>query len=82
MDSESDNSHLEIAYSSIRIFADNGQLDLMELNFVLGMALRDGSINEEEKRVLSNIFNAALSGGVTDVVRNRIAEVRRIHRIP
>ena len=82
MDSESDNSHLEIAYSSIRIFADDGKLDLTELNFVLGMALRDNNINEEEKRVLSNIFNTALSGGVAGVVKSRIAEIRRIHRIP
>lgn len=82
MDSESENSHLKIAYSSIRIFANDGQLDLMELNFILGMALRDNNINEDEKRVLSNIFKAALSGEVADVVKSRIAEVRRIHHIP
>ena len=68
-------SHLEIAYSSIRVFADDGKVDLGELNFLLGLALRDGEIDEEEKRVLRNIFNQARETNLSPRVEERIREV-------
>mgnify|MGYP006201630687 CR=1 FL=1 len=37
-------SHIEIAYSSIRVFND-GLMDAGELNFLLGLALRDLGID-------------------------------------
>jgi len=52
-------SHLEIAYSSIRCFADDGTIDLNELHFLLGLALRDDKIDDDEKRVLKSIFSHA-----------------------
>lgn len=73
--------YLELAYSSIRVFADDGSLDLEELNFLLGIALRDGEIDEDEKRVLRNIFKQAEAGGLTPRTRDRIAEVRRKHSL-
>lgn len=75
------NSHLEIAVTSIKCFTDDGQLDLNELNFLLGLALRDNVVDEDEKRVLGSIFQQALSGNVNSLVRDRISEVKRIHGI-
>jgi hypothetical protein len=75
-------SHLEIAYSSIRVFADDGTLDLGELNFLLGLALRDGVIDEEEKRVLGNILRRVPRSEVGHRVWERIEEIRRLHGIP
>ncbi len=75
------NSHLEIAVASIKCFTDDGQLDLNELNFLLGLALRDNVVDEDEKRVLGSIFQQALSGNVNSLVRDRISEVKRIHEI-
>ena len=68
-------SHLEIAYSSIRVFADDGKVDLGELNFLLGLALRDGEIDDEEKRVLRNIFKQARDTNLSPRVEGRIREV-------
>ena len=68
-------SHLEIAYSSIRVFADDGKVDLGELNFLLGLALRDGEIDDEEKRVLRNIFKQARDTNLSPGVEERIREV-------
>ena len=68
-------SHLEIAYSSIRVFADDGKVDLGELNFLLGLALRDGEIDDEEKRVLRNIFKQARDTNLSPRVEERIREV-------
>jgi hypothetical protein len=75
-------SYIEIAYSSIRVFSDDGQLDLGELNFLLGLALRDAVVDEEEKRVLAKIFAQAELGKLAPQVKDRIALARRQHSIP
>jgi hypothetical protein len=75
-------SHIEIAYSSIRVFSDDGQMDLGELNFLLGLALRDAQVDEDEKRVLRSVFAQAEKGRLSDAVKARIAEARRQHAIP
>lgn len=75
-------SHIEIAYSSIRVFSNDGQLDLGELNFLLGLALRDAVVDEDEKRVLRSVFAQAEQGRLSDVVKARIGEARRQHAIP
>jgi hypothetical protein len=74
-------SHIEIAYSSIRVFSDDGQLDLGELNFLLGLALRDAVVDEDEKRVLKKVFAQAELGRLGPLVKDRIAEARRQHGI-
>jgi len=74
-------SYLELAYSSIKIFADDGKVDMGELNFLLGLALKDGEIDEDEKRVLGNIFKHAEEGDLSIAVRMRIREVRRKYSI-
>ncbi len=74
-------SHIEIAYSSIHVFHD-GQMDLGELNFLLGLALRDQQVDEEEKRVLGNIFAQAEQTKLSPLVKERIAEARKQHGIP
>ena len=75
-------SHIEIAYSSIRVFTDDGQMDVGELNFLLGLALRDSVVDEDEKRVLRKVFSQAELGKLSPLVKERIAEARRQHNIP
>ncbi|QDH68812.1 hypothetical protein [Marilutibacter alkalisoli] len=75
-------SHLEIALASIRVFADDGQLDVAELNGLLDLALRDHVIDPDERRVLGNILVQAEKGPVAPEVARRIGEVRRRHDIP
>jgi hypothetical protein len=74
--SEDKNSHIEIAYSSIRCFADDGTLDMKELNSLLGIALRDGTVTDDEKRVLGNVFKEVERDHVTDDVWGKIQETR------
>ena len=74
-------SYLELAYSSIKIFANDGTVDMTELNFLLGLALKDGKIDEDEKRVLRRIFEHAEKTKLSLAVRSRIREVRRKHSI-
>ncbi|AWV06022.1 hypothetical protein C9I47_0297 [Lysobacter maris] len=75
-------SHLEIALASIRVFTDDGRMDLGELERLLELALRDRAVDEDEKRVLANIFARAEKDGVEAEVAARIAEVRRRHALP
>jgi len=75
-------SHIEIAYSAIKVFTDDGNMDLGELNFLLGLALRDGEVDDDERRVLRKVFSQAELGKLSGVVRERIAEARRVHSIP
>jgi hypothetical protein len=74
-------SYIEIAYESIKCFTDDGKLDLAELNFLLGLALRDDNIDDDEKRVLKKVFSQAELGTLAPVVSQRIADARAKHGI-
>jgi hypothetical protein len=74
-------SYIEIAYSSVSVFANDGTLDLGELNFLLGLALRDNHIDDDEKRVLAGVFARAEQGRLSAAVERRIGEVRARHGI-
>lgn len=50
-------SHLEISFRSIRCFTDDGKLDAKEFHELVEIALRDGKIDDDEKRVLNNIIS-------------------------
>lgn len=58
-------SHLEIAVQSISCFTDDGTLDAGEVRHLVGLALRDQVIDDEEKRVLKNIFSKVTQSEVT-----------------
>lgn len=78
---ERDESGIELAYASLAVFADDGKLDLGELNFLLGLALRDGKISESEQAVLAGVFNRVLEPDVAAEVWSRIQAVRKQHAI-
>lgn len=71
--------YLEMAYSSIRIFANDGTVDMEELNFLLGLALKDGEVDADEKRVLRTIFEQAEKTQLSLAVRARMGAARRQH---
>lgn len=74
-------SHIELAYSSIAVFADDGKLDLAELNFLLGIALRDNHIDDNERAVLKSIFERLTPSEMSAQVRRRIQEVSQQHNL-
>ncbi len=74
-------SHLEIATASIRIFANDGTIDHQELDRLLALALRDGELDAEERRVLNSIFSRAEESGLSESVRQRMRDVRAKHGI-
>lgn len=48
--------YLEMSFRSIECFKD-GVLDLDELNQIVDIALRDGVVDDNEKRVLKSIID-------------------------
>ena len=77
----SNRSHLDIALASIPVFSNDGLLDLAELERLLALAERDGTFDDDEKRVLGSIFRQAEQTALDAGVAARIAEVRRTHGI-
>jgi hypothetical protein len=82
MSAESDEQHtIELAYASLAFLADDGELDMDELNTLLDIALRDGEITDGEKDILRNVFNRITEPDVTAEVWVRIQEARAQHGI-
>lgn len=75
-------SYIEIAFESVKVFSNDGELDESELAFLLGLALRDQVVDEDERRVLGKIFAQAEQSRLSGTMRKRIADARRLHDIP
>lgn len=73
-------SHLDIACRSIAAFAD-GCLDADELERLVAIALRDGVIDEDERRVLERILREAMNGRLAPDARAAIARIAREHQL-
>ncbi|MCG8598979.1 MAG: hypothetical protein MI807_02455 [Verrucomicrobiales bacterium] len=69
------------AYSYLVAFANDGTLDEAELQLLEKMALEDGVIDEEEKRVLELLFNRVSKETVSEAVWKEINRFRDEHDI-
>lgn len=74
--------HLQLALAAIPAFVDDGRLSLEELEHLLALALRDQTIDDDERHVLANILDRAERDGVDEDVQARIDEVRSAHALP
>lgn len=73
--------YLEITFRSINCFADDGKLDVNELNSLVDIALRDGEVDENEKRVLRNVIARLKDAELTDEMRSKILDLRELFDI-
>ncbi len=69
------NDYLEMTFRSIDCFANDGRLDVDELNQILDIALRDGMVDENEKRVLRNIISRLATKDLTASMKVRVGEI-------
>jgi hypothetical protein len=69
--------YLEMAFQSIRYFADDGRLDVAELDRIVAIAERDGVIDDNERRVLGRIFVRLQPDELDAAMRERIAQVQK-----
>lgn len=73
--------YLEMAYHSIRCFSNDGKLLLPELDQILAIAMRDGRVDDNEKRVLSAIFARLNPGEMTPDMQKRVDQVRSLFKV-
>ena len=68
--------YLELTFKSINCFADDGKLDEQELESLLDIALRDGVVDDNEKRVLRNIFDRLNSAELASALGEKVEEIK------
>lgn len=73
------NDYIELTYRSITCFSNDGKLMHDELQDLLAVALRDGVVDDDEKRVLQNIFNRLTASELTDEMKEMIREITDTH---
>ncbi len=70
-----------MSYSFLRVFANDRTIDADELAFMEKLALKDGVVDEDEKRVLHNIFGRVRHEDLDPAVREEIARFKAKHAI-
>jgi hypothetical protein len=70
--------YVHLQYKSIACISDDGSIDINELNKLIKIALRDGVVDENEKRVLRDILtlipDSELVGPLADKVNELVEE--------
>ena len=69
-------SYIKMITATIPVFAGDGAVDMDELNHILTLALEDGHLCNDEKRVLRQFFKLALDGKVSRKVRSTIEMIQ------
>ena len=69
-------SYIDLAVSSISMFANDGTLDRAEVEKLLRIAFSDGELDSDERRVLARIFDRVDQKRVADEVWQLIAATR------
>ena len=69
-------------YSFLAVFANDGRIDAAEMAFLEKLALRDGTVDAQERTVLSRIFAKVDQESVTPDVWAEILSFKERHGIP
>ncbi|KZX85339.1 hypothetical protein A3715_28395 [Oleiphilus sp. HI0009] len=65
-----------MTFHSINCFADDGKLDVNEINQILAIALKDGVVDDNEKRVLSNIIGRLNEAELDVEMLSKVEEIK------
>lgn len=71
--------YLEMSFRSIQCFADDGKLMPDELQQIVDIALRDGVMDANEKRVLNSIISKLNSEELSSEMLSKIQTLRAAH---
>ncbi|MCZ4306047.1 hypothetical protein O4G98_15035 [Zoogloeaceae bacterium G21618-S1] len=76
MNIQENRDYLELAFRSIECFSNDGKLDVRELQKLVDVVLRDGLVDDNEKRVLRSILRRLTTAELTPEMLARIESVR------
>ena len=65
----------EMIFRTIKCFSNDGRLDVNELDQIVKIALADGVVDEEERKVLKNIIYNLTSKDLTLEMWNRVEQL-------
>jgi hypothetical protein len=68
--------YLEMTYHSIQCFSNDGVLLVPELDELVAIALKDGVVDDNEKRVLKSILSKLTEAELTPEMVARISQLR------
>jgi len=74
-------SYIKLNVAAMTFFMDDGTIDMGELEGLLALALQDGVIDDDEKRVLGRIFGQVEPCDLSAEVLARIMEIKKKHGI-
>lgn len=74
--SKENRDYLEMSFRSIQCFTDDGKLMPEELQSIADIALRDGVVDANEKRVLASIISKLNGAELTLPMQAKVAELR------
>ena len=69
-------------YSFLAVFANDGRVDAAEMAMLQKLALRDGTVDDRERAVLSRIFAKVQPDSVTPEVWEEIRRFKTKYEIP
>lgn len=69
--------YLEMSFHSINCFANDGVLKVKELDEILSIALRDGRVDDNEKRVLRSIIGRLKAHELDSAMLAKVDQVKR-----
>lgn len=68
--------YLEMSFRSVRCFADDGVFSEQDFREIVAIALRDGVIDENEKRVLAKIIAKLSPAELTPAIQQQIEQLK------
>ncbi len=69
--------YLEMTFKSIQCFANDGKLLVDELESLVNIALRDGVVDANEKRVLAEIISRLTPSELTHGMLEKVQEIKQ-----
>jgi len=80
VDMSESRDYLEMTFKSINCFSNDGKLDVSELDSIVAIALRDGVVDDNEKRVLGGIISRLSVDELTEMMQEKVTELRGKYR--
>ena len=71
----------EMIFRTVKCFTNDGRLDVGELDQIVKIALADGVVDDEEKKVLKNIIYNLTSKDLTSEMWNRVEQLVAHYRL-
>jgi len=69
--------YLELTFRSINCFANDGKLDAKELRNLFAIAQKDGIVDANERRVLTNIINKLTPEELDADMQKALADIHK-----